>query len=67
MKLILNYKCESEPSDEEINLGMDIANKEDCIVNLKWFVPYSGLYNIRIEKDTTFDECKKQIPDCYPV
>lgn len=67
MKLIKNYECDREPTDEEIKIGMSVANEEDCIVNITWFFRYSGWYNIRIEKDTTFEECKKQIPDCYPV
>lgn len=67
MKLIKNYECDREPTDEEITIGMSVANEEDCIVNLKWFFPYSGWYTIRIGKDTTFEECKKQIPNCYPI
>ena len=67
MKFIKNYECDKEPTNEEIRTGMNIANEEDCIVNLNWFFEYSGWYKIRIEKDTTFEECKKQIPDYYPV
>ena len=67
MKLIKNYECKSQPTDEEIKIGMKIANEEDCVVNLNWFFAYSGWYKIRIEKDTIFEDCKKQIPDCYPV
>lgn len=67
MKEIKDYECKYQPSEEEIRLGMNIASENDCIVNLKWFFPYSGWYKIRIEKDTTFEECTKQIPKCYPV
>lgn len=67
MKEIKNYECKFQPTEEEIKIGMNIANENDCIVNLKWFFPYSGWYNMRIEKDTTFEECKEQIPKCYPV
>ena len=67
MKLIKNYECKFEPTKEEISMGKKIADKEDCIVNLKWFVGYSGWYNIRIEKGTTFDECMEQIPKYYPM
>ena len=67
MKLIKEYECDYEPTTEEIELGMKIAQVENCIVILKWFVGYSGWYKIRIEKDTIFEECIKQIPDCYPV
>ena len=56
MKEIKNYECTFQPTEEEIKIGMNIANENDCIVNLKWFFPYSGWYNIRIEKDTTFEE-----------
>jgi hypothetical protein len=67
MKLVKYYECETQPTDEEINVGMNIVAKEDCIVNLKWFHPNSGWYTIRIEKDTTFEKCKLQIPKYYAV
>jgi hypothetical protein len=46
---------------------MNIANENDCIVNLKWYRNYSGWYNVRIEKDMPFEKCMKQIPHIYPV
>lgn len=67
MKLIKEFECEMQPTDEEIKIGMKIANEEDCIVNLNWLFPYSGWYSIKIEKGHSFDECKKQIPSCYPL
>ena len=45
MKFVKEYQCDSRtPSDEEINECLDIAEKEDCIVKLRWYFPYSGWY-----------------------
>ena len=68
MKLIKEYVCDDiRPSDEEILEGIEIANKENCIVRLTWYFPYSGNYKLEIEKGMTIEECKNKLPRCYPV
>lgn len=68
MKLIKEYLCDNRtPSDEEIMECLEIANKEDCIVKLKWFFPYSGWYHLTATKDMTFEECKDKLPKVYGV
>ena len=41
MKLIKEYYCgERTPSDEEIKESLEIVEREDCVVKLKWFIPF---------------------------
>lgn len=68
MKQIKSYLCDNcTPTDEEIMQCIEIANVEDCIVELKWYSPYSGWYELCISKDMTFEECKNILPEVYPV
>ena len=68
MKLIKEYLCDDRmPTDDEIWEALQIANKEDCLVKLRWFFPYSGRYELHITKDMSFEECKDTLPKCYPV
>ena len=70
MKLVKEYLHDGSwitPNDEEIKECMEIANNEDCIVRLRWFVNYSGWYTLEVSKGMTFEECKSQLPTCYPV
>lgn len=68
MKFVKEYQCDSRtPSDEEINECLDIAEKEDCIVKLRWYFPYSGWYERYIKKGMTFEECKNSLPKRYGV
>ena len=68
MKYIKEYLCDKEtPSDEEIQECLEIANKEDCIVKLTWFVRYNGWHNLLIKNGMTFEECKSKVPKIYGV
>ena len=68
MKLIKEYMCDNRtPSDYEITKCLKIVKEEDCIVKLMWFYPYSGWYNMTIRNGMTFEDCKAQLPECYPV
>ena len=66
MKLVKEYLCDNKkPSDEEIKECIEIANKEDCAVKLKWFYPYNGWHERYIKKDMTFEEVKDSLPKIY--
>ena len=68
MKYIKEYLCDKEtPSDEEIQECLEIANKEDCVVKLTWFVRYNGWHNLLIKNGMTFEECKDKLPKFYGV
>lgn len=68
MKLIKEYLCDSStPNNEEIKECIEVANKEDCIVRLRWFFEYSGWYELNVTKGMTFEECKDQLPKYYTI
>ena len=67
-KLVKEYFCDKQtPSDEEIMQSVEIANKENCVVKLKWFFPYSGWYDRYIKPGMTFEEVKESLPEVYGV
>lgn len=66
------YKCDGIPQDRDIVEALDIvhqAEKEDIsiIVELKWFVPYSGRYKIEIDEKDTIKSVRKKLPKTYGV
>lgn len=68
MKLVQNYRADgTTPTDDEINQCIKIANREDCIVQLEWFFPYSGRYSVDIVKGMTYETVKNKLPECYPI
>ena len=66
MKYIKEYLCDKRtPSDEEIRDCLEIVSKEDCIIKLTWFYPYSGWHKLLIKNGMTFEECKDKLPKIY--
>lgn len=65
MKLIKEYLCDGTPSDEEIIKAIKIVEKDNCVVRLKWFIPYSGWYTLLVKDGMTFEECKNKLPRVY--
>ncbi len=68
MKQIKEYLCDDKkPTDDEINNGVMIANSENCVVKLTWFVPYSGHYRLYITPGMSIEECREKLPRRYPL
>lgn len=68
MRLIKEYYSDSTtPTDSELHNCLEIAKTEHCIVILYWYFPYSGSYSLEITEDMTFEDCKNNLPKCYPV
>lgn len=68
MKLVQSYRADGRiPTDDEINQCIEIVNRDDCIVNLEYYFPYSGRYSVDIVKGMTYTEIKNKLPKCYPV
>lgn len=68
MKLVKEYLCDNRtPSDEEIKECLEIVNKENCVVRLRWCVGYGGWYTLEVLNGMTFEECKSKLPTCYPL
>lgn len=64
---IKTFRCESKPTQQEILEAIKIAKEDKCIVELKWFVAYSGNYSITISAEETFEGIVNKLPKKYPV
>lgn len=68
MKLVKEYLCDNRtPSDEEIKECLEIVNKENCVVKLKWYFPFNGWHERIIQSDMSFAEIKDSLPKRYGV
>ena len=70
IKKIVTYKCFNpggfgSPNDEDILECIKIAKDEGVIIELKWYIKWSGWYSLYISEDNTLEECKDKIPRCY--
>lgn len=72
MKEMKLYWCEKSPTLEDIEQAYQEVNA-GYVVQIKWFIPFSGHYDriiskAVIEKYPDYnDYFKEQIPKCYPV
>lgn len=68
---IEQYWCEDKPTLKDIQYAYNQASR-GIVIEIRWFVNYSGHYNILVTPDdikdmnseTYFNE---MIPKCYPV
>ena len=55
------FYTESTPTKEELEESLKIAKIDDCVVQLKWFVQYSGWHDRYIHKDTDIEKRNEQL------
>ena len=65
MKEIKHYFCDSIPQDEDLLKCIEIAKKEECLIDLMWFVEYNGKHNIIINQNSTLNDLKNELPKYY--
>ena len=53
------------PNDEDLLKCIEIAKKNDCMVQLKWCLKWSGNYYITATKDSTLESLKERMPKTY--
>ena len=62
------YVCpEGQPLDDDIKQALEIVKDQPFIIELKWFVNYSGWYNVSIKDGMTLDEIKDKFPKYYAI
>lgn len=63
MRPIKEYECDSpmNPSHEEIKKCVQIANIEDCIIKLDYFVKGIGWKTLVVRQGMTIENCKNQL------
>lgn len=64
---IKDYFSLGEPTDEDIIEAIELAKKNNCIINLIWFIEYSGRYNQYIRKEDTLKIVKERLPKIYGI
>ena len=68
MKLVKEYLCDDRtPSDEEIKECLEIVEKENCTIKLKWFFPNNGWHRMYIKNGMTFEDCQGKLPRAYSL
>ena len=61
-------KVDTTPKLKDIEECVRIAKENDCVVNLKWFMKYSGKYERYIEADDDPNEFyERNLPKIYGV
>lgn len=60
------YLCD-RPHEDEIRQAMEISKRDNCIIELRWFVEYSGWYKALVEPGSTIQDVEKQIPKMYGI
>ena len=62
------YICPNgQPTDDDIKQALEIVKGQPFIIELKWFVNYSGWYNVSIKDGMTLDEIKDKFPKFYAI
>lgn len=68
MRKIIEYQSDyNNPSREEIEEAVKIANLDQSIVKLKWYFPYSGNYSVLIYPEDSIEDIENKIPRTYGV
>lgn len=55
------FYCDGTPLEEELKEALKLANDENCVVCLKWFVQYNGWLERYIHKDTNIEEMNNRL------
>lgn len=62
---MIDYKCSSIPTDDDLKQALRIANFEKCIVRLHWKSAYYGSVALTITDDMSLADCKRCITKKY--
>lgn len=68
--LIREYKTfwtKGHPTDNTIREALNIVKGQQFVIELHWFVQYSGNYEVCISSDDTLESVKERLPKIYPV
>ncbi len=55
------FYCDGTPTEEELKEAFKLANDENCVVCLKWFVQYNGWFERYVHKDTNIEEMNNRL------
>lgn len=61
MKLIKEFLCDGQsPTNDEIERCLKAVKNENCVINLYWMIPPSGMCCILIKDGMSFEDCLNQ-------
>ena len=63
MTLIKEYFCDEKPTRVDLLEAIDIANNENCLVQLTWY--YNGWHKTFVRKGMTIGECEQNLTQKY--
>lgn len=64
---IKEFLSEGHPSIDDICECLEVANTENCVVHLKWFIPYNGWNDRYIRPGERADKIVDALPKIYGV
>ena len=64
---VKEYISNGHPSDEDIQQCIDIANSQNCIIHLKWFIQYNGWNDRYIYPGSNLEETLDRLPKIYGI
>jgi hypothetical protein len=68
MKQVKTYLCDNKvPSAEEISTAILLADKDNIVIELKWFYPYNGWHNVFVYPGSTYKDIAAKLPKVYGV
>lgn len=68
MKQVKTYLCDNKvPSAEEISAAILLADRDDIIIELKWFYPYNGWHNVFVYPGSVYKDIAAKLPKVYGV
>lgn len=70
MTEIKQYWIDGRPQIEDVEEAFKIVKEQNVIVELRWYVKYSGSYSVNISSEDIekgVQEFFKKIPHFYPV
>lgn len=64
-KFMCDFDC--LPSDEELKMSIDMANKTNTVIEICWITKYLGPNSIYIRPNSDFDELKNSLLANYDI
>lgn len=65
--IVKEFISDNHPSKEDLQKCIDIANSENCIIHLKWFIQYNGWNDRYIYPEDKLEEILDRLPKVYGI
>ena len=64
---VKEFIADRHPSKEDLQKCIDIADSENCIIHLKWFIQYNGWNDRYIHPGAKLEEILDRLPKVYGI